>query len=353
MPSSMNPGVPSTSQRLGEFVRVAGRAGVRDLATKVGRAGVRDLAAQVGRRGVTSLPTLPRLGDLPKLPRLPFGAEEALDPTAGRGKVALVTGASSGIGSATALELAKLGFTVYGAARRVERMQTLANLGISALRMDLTDDESMAGGVRQVLEEAGRLDVLVNNAGYGSYGAVETVPMDEARRQFEVNLFGLARLVQLVTPTMREQGAGRIINVSSIGGKIYEPLGAWYHATKYAVEGLSDSLRIELSPFGIEVVIIEPGPIDTEWTPTARRSLIQRSKGTPYETRARRLAALLKRTEGRRFSSPPELVAGRIALAATTASPRTRYPVGVGAGTVTRARKVLPDRALDALVNQL
>ncbi len=300
-----------------------------------------------------TLANLPRLADLPKLPKLPFGSEEPLDPTAGRGKVALVTGASSGIGGATALELAKLGFKVYAAARRVERMETLANLGVSVLRMDLTDDRSMVAGVRTLLDEAQRIDVLVNNAGYGSYGAVETVPMDEARRQFEVNVFGLARLVQLVTPTMREQGSGRIINVSSIGGKIYEPLAAWYHATKFAVEGLSDSLRLELAPFGIDVVIIEPGLIDTEWTPIARKSLVERSKGTPYEGRARRLAAMLRRVEGPRFSSSPELVGRRIALAATTANPRTRYPVGAGAGTVTRARRMLPDRALDAIVSQL
>ena len=345
MPSPTNPGSsPSTSQ------------GLRDLASRAGRAGVRDLASRAGRAGVPSLaglPTLPRLADLPKLPKGAFGGEEHLDPTAGHGKVALVTGASSGIGGATALELAKLGFSVYGVARRVERMQTLANLGISVLHMDLTDDASMTSGVRRVLEEQGRLDVLVNNAGYGAYGAVETVPMEEARRQFEVNLFGLARLVQLVTPTMREQASGRIINVSSIGGKIAEPLGAWYHATKFALEGLSDSLRVELAPFGIDVVIIEPGPINTEWTPTARRSLVERSRGTAYEARARRLASMLKRMEGPRFASSPELVGRRIALAATTASPRTRYPVGVGAGTVTRARKVLPDRALDAIVNQL
>ena len=316
---------------------------------------IRDLATAAGDAvpNLAGLPNLPRLADLPKLPKLPFGAEEPLDPTSGHGKVALVTGASSGIGGATALDLAKLGFTVYAAARRVERMRTLANLGVSVLRMDLTDDDSIAGGVRTLLDEAGRVDVLVNNAGYGSYGAVETVPMDEARRQFEVNVFGLARLVQLVTPTMREQGSGRIINVSSIGGKIYEPLAAWYHATKFAVEGLSDSLRMELAPFGIDVVIIEPGLIDTAWTPIARTSLLERSKGTPYESRARRLAAMLRRMEGPRFASTPEVVARKIAVAATTPNPRTRYPVGAGAGTATRARRVLPDRALDAIVSHL
>ena len=143
--------------------------------------------------------------------------------------------------------------------------------------MDVTDDASMVAGIQRIVDEQGRIDVLVNNAGYGSYGAVEDVPIDEARRQFEVNVFGLARLVQLVTPHMRAQESGRIINISSIGGKFYEPFGAWYHATKFAVEGFSDSLRMELRPFGIKVVLIEPGPIRTEWNEIARDSLLERS----------------------------------------------------------------------------
>ena len=143
------------------------------------------------------------------------------------GRVALVTGGSSGIGERTAIRLQEAGFTTYAVARRVDRMEGLAQTGITTFAMDVTDDESMTTGVRRVLDEHGRFDVLVNNAGYGSYGAVENVPIDEARRQFEVNVFGLARLVQLVTPTMREQQSGRIINLSSVGGKFDEPLGAW------------------------------------------------------------------------------------------------------------------------------
>ena len=186
--------------------------------------------------------------------------------------VALITGASSGIGHATALALAASGWVVYGAARRVDRMQELEASGCHVLEMDVTDDASLRAGVDRILTEQHRLDVLVNNAGYGSYGALEDVPIDEARRQFEVNVFGLARLTQLVLPTMRALGRGRIINVSSIGGRIYEPIGSWYHATKFAVEGLSDSLRIELAPHGIDVVIIQPGPIRTEWNTISRRS---------------------------------------------------------------------------------
>src|SRR5215217_4048985 len=162
---------------------------------------------------------------------------------------ALVTGASSGIGEATALKLQGLGFTVYGAARREDRLQELAAEGIRPLAMDVTDEASMSAGIERIIADAGRIDVLVNNAGYGSYGALEDVPLDEARRQFEVNVFGLARLTQLVLPHMRAQRDGYIVNVSSMGGRIWEPFGSWYHATKFAVEGLSDSLRVEVAPF--------------------------------------------------------------------------------------------------------
>ena len=206
-------------------------------------------------------------------------------------RVALVTGASSGIGEATARRLRAAGFTTYAVARRVDRMAGLAEEGVHTFAMDVTDDASMVAGIHRIVAENGRIDVLVNNAGYGSYGAVEDVPIDEARRQFEVNVFGLARLVQLVVPHMREQKSGRIINISSIGGKFYEPLGAWYHATKFAVEGFSDSLRLELAPFGIHVVIVEPGPIITEWNTLARDNLVETSRGGAYEERAHRVSA--------------------------------------------------------------
>ena len=166
---------------------------------------------------------------------------------------ALVTGASSGIGEETARELQKRGFTVYAAARRVERMAGLKADGINVLKMDVTDEKSVKAGIAKILKETGRVDVLINNAGYGSYGSVEDVPIAEAKYQFDVNVFGLALVTQLVLPHMREKRSGRIINISSIGGRIYEPLGGWYHATKFAVEGLSDSMRVELKPFGIKV----------------------------------------------------------------------------------------------------
>ncbi len=265
-------------------------------------------------------------------------------------KVALVTGASSGIGEDTALQLQAAGYTVYAVARRVDRMQPLADKGIHAFGMDVTDEASMEAGVKRILDETGRIDVLVNNAGYGSYGSVEDVELDEARRQFEVNLFGLARLVQLVLPTMREQGSGRIINVSSIGGKIYEPLGAWYHATKWALEGFSDSLRMELKPFGIDVVIIEPGPILTEWNSIARESMAEKSSGTAYADQARAAYQVFEKADRPGSASKPIVVAKKIVKAATVEKPSARYPVGRGAGTIVRARKLLPDRAFDAII---
>jgi len=222
--------------------------------------------------------------------------------------------------------------------------------GVRTFAMDVTDDASMVAGIDRVVAEHGRIDVLVNNAGYGSYGAVEDVPIDEARRQFEVNVFGLARLIQLVTPHMRAQTSGRIINISSIGGKFYELLGAWYHATKFAVEGLSDSVRLELAPFGIDVVIIEPGPIRTEWNALSRDSLVETSRGGAYEDRSVRMHAVMERADSRLMSSPPSTVASKIVKAALTHHPRARYPVGRGAGTIVRARKILPDAGMDLLV---
>src|SRR5690242_20069379 len=267
--------------------------------------------------------------------------------------VALVTGGSSGIGEHTARLLQEAGFTTYAVARRVERMQALADAGVTTFAMDVTDDASVVAGVGRIVEEHGRVDVLVNNAGYGSYGAVEDVPIDEARRQFEVNVFGLARLTQLVTPSMRAQGSGRIINVSSIGGKFYEPLGAWYHATKFAVEGFSDSLRVELAPYGIRVVIIEPGPIRTEWNTISRDSLVEVSRGTAYEDQAEKVRARMEKADQPMSSSGPEVVAKKIVKAATADRPKPRYPVGRGAGTIMGARRILPDRALDVIVKQL
>ena len=267
-------------------------------------------------------------------------------------KTALVTGASSGIGEATARKLADLGYMVYGAARRVDRMSGLADSGIRILKMDVTDDDSMVAGIEQIIADTGRIDVLVNNAGYGSYGALEDVPMSEAKYQFEVNVFGLARLTQLALPHMREQGSGYIVNISSVGGKIWEPLGSWYHATKFAVEGLSDSLRVEVAPFGIHVVVVEPGAIATEWTAIAAENLVKSSGDTAYAELARNSAAALALADGSPiFASPPTVIANTIAKAVSSRRPRPRYAVGGGAKPVLLIKRVLPDRAFDVAVS--
>ncbi|MBD3944085.1 oxidoreductase [Nocardioides ganghwensis] len=266
--------------------------------------------------------------------------------------VALVTGGSSGIGEATARALLAKGFAVYAVARRVERMSALESEGVHVFAMDVTDDASMVAGIERIITEQGRIDVLVNNAGYGSYGAVEDVPIDEARRQFEVNVFGLARLVQLVTPHMRSRRSGRIINISSIGGKFYEPFGAWYHATKFAVEGFSDSLRMELRPFGIQVVLIEPGPIRTEWNEIARDSLLERSGDGAYADWARKAHGVMERFDEPSRASSPEEVADKIVKAALAKRPAARYPVGRGARVITTSRDLLPDRVFDEVVSR-
>jgi NAD(P)-dependent dehydrogenase (short-subunit alcohol dehydrogenase family) len=240
---------------------------------------------------------------------------------------------------------------VFAAARRVDRMEGLAALGIQVRPLDVTDDASMVAFVDGVIEDSGQVDVLVNNAGYGSYGALEEVPMDEARRQFDVNVFGLARLTQLVLPHMRSRRSGRIINISSMGGKIYEPLGSWYHATKFAVEGLSDSLRLELAPFGIDVVVIEPGAIKTEWAGISGVNLRQRSATGPYAGQADQVAAVLDAASGDQArGSDPGVVAAAVVRAATARRPRTRYVVGLGARPMLLARRVLPDRGFDGVM---
>jgi NAD(P)-dependent dehydrogenase (short-subunit alcohol dehydrogenase family) len=226
-------------------------------------------------------------------------------------------------------------------------MAGLEKDGIRTFHLDVTDDASMTSGVERILREEGRIDVLVNNAGYGSYGALEDVPIEEARRQFEVNVFGLARLTQLVLPHLRAQRSGRIINVSSIGGKFYEPLGAWYHATKFAVEGLSDSLRLELRPFGVHVVIIEPGTIRTEWGGIAADSATARSGGTAYARQAKRLAQVYELADRPGVGASPRVVALAIARAATDRRPRIRYAVPFGAKALLALRRLMTDRAFD------
>jgi NAD(P)-dependent dehydrogenase (short-subunit alcohol dehydrogenase family) len=265
-------------------------------------------------------------------------------------RTALVTGASSGIGEATAARLQELGYTVYGAARRAERLSAVAALGVRPLEMDIADDQSVRAGIDRIIAETGRLDVLVNNAGYGSYGALEDVPLDEGRLQFEVNVFGAIRLTQLALPHMRAQRGGAIVNVTSMGGRFHSPLGGWYHGSKFALEAFSDCLRLETKPFGIDVVVIEPGNIRTEGSTVTAEKLRESSGAGPYATQAAAVLTALTSEANARRESPPSVIANAIGKAVTARRPKTRYAVGFGAKPLIAARRLLPDRAFDGLM---
>ncbi|MGD1841496.1 MAG: oxidoreductase [Thermonemataceae bacterium] len=265
-------------------------------------------------------------------------------------QVILVTGASSGIGKATAKQLLEEGHTVYTAARRVEKMDDLKALGATPLKMDITKEEEIQQVVATIEKEHGGVDVLVNNAGYAIYGAMEDTKIEDARRQFEVNLFGLARLTQLVHPYMRSQKAGKIINLSSMGGKMYTPLGAWYHATKHALEGWSDCLRLELKQFNIEVVIIEPGVIETEFGDVMLQPLLDRSGEGPYSQMANALANATKKSYEQGDSSPATVIAKLITKAVRAQKPKTRYVAGKYAKPMMFIRKYLGDSIFDKII---
>ncbi|MFS8148339.1 oxidoreductase [Rhizobium sp. BR 249] len=268
-------------------------------------------------------------------------------------KTALITGASSGIGNATTRKLLQQGYRVYVAARRVEQMQDLVQRGAVAVPLDLTKDEEIVAAVERIVAECGSIDILINNAGYGSYGAIEDVPVDEGRRQFEVNLFGLARLTQLVLPKMRENKFGKIVNITSIGGKIYTPFGGWYHATKHALEGWSDTLRLETKAFGIDVVIVEPGGVKTEWGHIAADNLRKTSGGGAYAKAANNAAASMHEIYSGSRLSDPAVVAATILKAITAARPKTRYHTGYMAGPVLWLRRWLSDRMFDRIITSM
>ena len=204
----------------------------------------------------------------------------------------------------------------------------------------------------QILSESGSIDVLINNAGYGSYGAIESVPIEEARRQFDVNVFGMARLIQLVTP-MRANHYDKIVNISSMAGKIWTKYGGWYHSTKFAVEGLSNCLRLELKPFGIDVVIVEPGGIKTEWGAIAAENLKKTSANGAYAEGASRTAEKITRLYNSSVLLDPELFAKTVRKAVTCRHPKTRYLVGFGAKPVVWFRSLFGDRVYDWFVNRL
>lgn len=262
-------------------------------------------------------------------------------------RVALVTGASAGIGKSIARRLIADGWTVYGAARRVEKMADLEAEGGRSLSLDVTDEASMQSAVQAVLLDEERIDVLVNSAGYGTYGALEEVEMDEARRQFEVNVFGLFRMIQLVLPTMRDQGSGTIVNISSMGGRIWMPIGGWYHATKHALEVLSDSLRLEVRPFGIDVVVIQPGAIQSEWSEVAADTLKEKVRDTGYPQLTASMAELLRDYDD---AARPEVVADAVSRALEASRPRRRYAIPFQAKLLVFLRWILPDWAWDRMV---
>jgi len=242
------------------------------------------------------------------------------------------------------------GYTVYVAARRVEKMQELAQRGAIPLALDVTDEAQMVAAVERITRERGGVDILINNAGFGMYGAMEDTSLADARYQFEVNLFGPARLAQLVLPYMRQQRAGAIVNISSMGGKIYTPLGAWYHATKHALEGWSDCLRFELAPFGIKVIIVEPGAILTEFGDVMTEPMLERSGHSAYAAMAQMVAKTTRDSYTAGNASPPSVIADVIAGTLKARRPKTRYVAGRLARPLIFLRRWLSDRMFDRVL---
>ena len=275
-------------------------------------------------------------------------------PTDSASKAVLITGCSSGIGRATAEHLAERGWTVYATARRPESIADLELAGCKLLALDVNDEDSMVAAVRQVEEAEGAVGVLVNNAGYSQSGPVEEIPLDDVRRQFETNVFGLVRLCQLVLPGMRRQGWGKIVNVSSMGGKLVFPGGGFYHGTKFAVEAISDALRWEVRGFGVDVVIIEPGLIKTEFGNVAAGSVDAAPAEGPYGDFTSAVAKATKEAyEGglpAKLGGGPETVARKIEKAITRRRPKPRYSVTASAKLALAQRRVLTDRMWDGFL---
>ncbi|MDR6804601.1 NAD(P)-dependent dehydrogenase (short-subunit alcohol dehydrogenase family) [Dyadobacter sp. BE34] len=265
-------------------------------------------------------------------------------------KVILITGASSGMGKETAQKLIKEGHIVYTVARRIDLMQDLKKIGGHPLQMDVTDETDIQRVVETIIEEQGRIDVLWNNAGFGLYGSVEDVSLDEARRQFEVNVFGMAALTQKVVPYMRSAQSGTIINTSSMGGKMYFPMGAWYHASKHAVEGLSDCLRLELKPFNINVVVLEPGFIATEFGSVLLDGFAKIRKDSAYRDVMEKIIAGTKKAAEGSGSSKPTVISDAVSKIVNTKKPKTRYRVGKFAKPMVWMRTYLGDELFDKIV---
>lgn len=269
-------------------------------------------------------------------------------------KAVLISGCSTGIGRSTAEHLAAKGWTVYATARRIDAVSDLAQKGCKVLALDVCDEGSMRAAVSAVEKAEGAVGVLINNAGYGQEGPVEEVPMEQIRRQFDTNVIGLTRLTQLVLPGMRRQGWGKIVNLSSMGGKLTFPGGGFYHATKHAVEALSDALRFEVRGFGVDVIVIEPGPIKTRFGDTAIDSIHAAAVSqSPYARFNATLAQKVREAyEGpmAMMAAGPEAVAAVNDKAINSRRPKARYPVTAAARVLMRLRRWLPDRAFDAFL---
>jgi len=265
-------------------------------------------------------------------------------------KAVLITGCSSGIGRATAVHLSSVGWKVYATARDAESIASLERNGCQLISLDVTDEDSMRSAVGEIERREGAVGVLVNNAGYSQSGAVEAVPMEKVRRQFETNFFGLARMCQLVLPGMRRQGYGRIVNLSSMGGKLTFPGAGYYHASKHAVEALSDALRFEVAGFGVKVSVIEPGLIRTGFADTAVGSMdgSEDLYAGFEEAVARATVENYERGPFSRLGGDPESVARAIQAAISSRNPRSRYVVTPSAHLFLSLRRLLPDRAWDA-----
>lgn len=262
-------------------------------------------------------------------------------------KTVLITGASAGIGKATAIFLAQKGYKVYGGARRVELMDDLKTYGVKPIALDVTDENSMSTCVNKILNENGRIDILINSAGLGSYGALEDVSLAEAKNQLDVNLFGTSRLIQLVLPGMRKNKFGKIVNISSIGGKVGLPMGSWYHASKFAIEGLSDCLRNEVKQFGIDVIVIEPGSTKSEMIENGTGDLMRVSGKTVYKDLAH--AVIKSYTAQKEKAIEAVEIAKLIAKGIESKSPKTRY-LASNAKPFLFIRKMLSDKLFDKLV---
>lgn len=268
-------------------------------------------------------------------------------------KVILITGASSGIGKQTALDLLAAGYTVYGGARRVGAMSEITALGGHALSLDVTDDVSMQAAVAQVLDAEGRIDVLVNNAGYGLYGAVEDIPMEAVRQQIDTNIIGLARMTQLVLPGMREQGSGRIINISSVGGTIHTPLGAYYHGTKFFVEGFTNTMRLEVEDRGIFMVVVAPGIIDTGFGDVLGEEITRHSGTGPYADMVKKMISAAQNPSPSLKGSHPKVISDAIRRGIEDAKPRTIYRAGKFGYVLPLLRRILPHRMFDRAMKSM